>query len=95
MKSQNPRNTYKIFTFLSFSVVLFLALIVNTVYVYIAHADSVTTAVTVGNSAPMFTAGPAESTESSSSTPTNVGVGVTFQATATDGNGEDYYLVRV
>ncbi|MEK7168928.1 MAG: hypothetical protein AAB778_02845, partial [Patescibacteria group bacterium] len=56
-------------------------------------ADSVTTSVTVGNSAPAITAGPAESTESSSTSPTNVGSGVTFTATATDSNSENYYLL--
>jgi len=56
-------------------------------------ADSITTSVTVGNSAPTITAGPAESAESSSTSPTNVGASVTFQATATDSNAENYYLI--
>jgi len=56
-------------------------------------ADSVSTSVTVGNSAPSFTVGPAESSESSSTSPTNVGSSVTFTATATDSNTEDYYLI--
>ncbi|MCA9379369.1 hypothetical protein KC640_02985 [Candidatus Dojkabacteria bacterium] len=55
-------------------------------------ADSVTTSVTVGNSAPSFTAGPAESPASDGTTPTNVGSDVTFTATGTDSNNEDYYL---
>ena len=56
-------------------------------------ADSVTTSVTVGNTAPAITAGPAESSESSSTSPTNVGSDVTFTATATDSNSENYYLL--
>lgn len=58
----------------------------------IIKADPVTTSVTVGNSAPSFTAGPAESTASDGTTPTNAGSDVTFNATATDSNSEDYYL---
>lgn len=56
-------------------------------------ADTVTTAVTVGNSSPVFTAGPAENPASSTTTPTNVGSNTTWQATATDSNGENYYLI--
>ena len=55
-------------------------------------ADSVTTSVTVGNSAPSFTVDPAENPASYGTTPTNVGSNVTFQATGTDQNSEDYYL---
>lgn len=55
-------------------------------------ADSVTTSVTVGNSAPTFTVNPAESAASDGSTPTNVGSNVTFTATGTDSNSENYYL---
>ncbi len=56
------------------------------------NADTVTTSVTVGNSLPTITVTPAESTESSSSTPTNVGSNVTWTVTATDSNSENYYL---
>lgn len=56
-------------------------------------ADTVTTAVTVGNSAPVITAGPAENPVSSTTSPTNVGLDVTWQATATDYNGDNYYLI--
>lgn len=57
------------------------------------NAETVTTSVTVGNSAPTFTATPYEDPESSSSAPTNVGSDVTFKATGTDANSEDYYLI--
>lgn len=57
------------------------------------QADTVTTSVVVGNTAPSLTAGPAESTASDDTTPTNVGDSITFEATATDSNNEDYYLI--
>lgn len=56
-------------------------------------ADTVTTAVTVGNSAPVLTAGPVENPASSTTAPTNVGANTTWQATATDYNAESYYLI--
>lgn len=59
---------------------------------WIVNAETVTTQVTVGNSFPTFSDGPAENPASYSSSPTNAGSNVTFQATATDSNGEDYYL---
>lgn len=48
------------------------------------------TTVTVGNQAPSWTAEPTDSSDGT--TPTNVGSNVVFAATATDANGEDYYL---
>jgi hypothetical protein len=61
-------------------------------YAVIVNADDVTTSVTVGNSAPGFTVAVAESPASDSTTPTNDGSNVTFTATATDSNNENYYL---
>lgn len=58
-----------------------------------ANAASITTAVTVGNSAPVFTSGPAENPASYATTPTNVGSSTTFQATATDANNDNFYLI--
>ncbi len=55
-------------------------------------AETVATSVIVGNSAPSFTVDAFEVTTSSATSPTNVGTTVTFQATGTDGNGENYYL---
>jgi hypothetical protein len=57
-----------------------------------ARADSVTTSVTVGNSAPSISVAPAENPASDTTTPTNVGSSVTIQMTATDSNSENYYL---
>lgn len=56
-------------------------------------AETVATSVTVGNSAPSFDVQTYEVTTSSSTSPTNVGTTVTFSATATDGNNENYYLI--
>jgi hypothetical protein len=56
-------------------------------------AESVVTSVTVGNSPPSFTSGPAESPASTNASPTNVGSTLTFEATATDSNVESYYLI--
>ena len=80
-----------------FLKISFFALILISFFVLInifsVYADSVTTAVTVGNTAPTFTAGPAENPASATTTPTNVGDNTTFQATATDSNSENYYLI--
>jgi hypothetical protein len=65
-----------------------------------AIADDLGSSVTIGNATPAFTAGPAENPSSHSGTglggtagnPTNVGSNATWQATATDSNGDNYYL---
>ena len=44
------------------------------------------------NNAPTISSGPAENPASTSTSPTNVGSDVTFQATAIDGDGDNYYL---
>ncbi len=79
---------------LVFSVVAVLVIIPVVAFTLklIVRAETVNTSVTVGNSSPTFTAGPAESTTSDGTTPTNEGSNVTFQATATDSNAEDYYF---
>jgi hypothetical protein len=56
-------------------------------------ANNATTSVTVLNTPPNWTVDAQESTESSSSTPTNSGSAVTFLATGTDDNAENYYLL--
>jgi len=58
-----------------------------------ATADSATTSVTVLNTPPIWDVNPAESPASATTTPTNVGDSATWIATASDGNGEDYYLL--
>lgn len=56
-------------------------------------SKQVTTRVTIGNDAPSFTSGPAEATASTADNPTAAGGTVTFNATATDSNGQSYYLI--
>jgi hypothetical protein len=79
------------FVYITFGLVVFLCILLLS-FKILVHAETVTTSVTVGNSAPSFTAGPAESTASDGTSPTNEGSNVVFQATATDSNAEDYYL---
>lgn len=55
-------------------------------------AESVTTSVIVGNSAPSFSVAPHEVTASTATSPSNVGTTITFAATGTDGNADNYYL---
>lgn len=59
----------------------------------IVIADPITTAVTVGNNPPSITDGPRENPTSSVTTPTDVGSDTTFEVTAIDSNGDDYYLI--
>lgn len=58
-----------------------------------AQSGLATTSVTVLNTPPTWTIDAQELTESSTSTPTNSGSAVTWVATATDSNNEDYYLL--
>jgi hypothetical protein len=74
------------------SVLIMIFSFASYVFENYVFADSVATSVTVGNSSPSFTAGPAENPVSDGTTPTNAGNDVTFEATATDANSEDYYL---
>lgn len=56
------------------------------------QADDLSSSVTVGNAAPAWTVDAQESAESSTTSPTNAGSNISFTATATDANGDDYYL---
>lgn len=58
-----------------------------------AQSDTASTTVTVLNIAPQWTVSPEESPASATTTPTNASTSVTWIATATDGNGEPYYLL--
>jgi len=77
----------------NFAIFSVVALVIAALIVSQVFADSVTTSVTVGNSAPTFTVDAAESSESSSTSPTNEGGTVTIQATGTDSNNESYYMI--
>lgn len=56
------------------------------------NADPSNTTVNVSNDPPSFTAGPVENPAVTSASPVNEGSDVTFQATANDTNGHQYYL---
>lgn len=70
-----------------------LLLLFLSLQVFNVLADPVTTAVTVGNNAPVITDGPIEDPTSSATTPTDVGSNTTWEVTATDSNSDDYYLL--
>ena len=57
-----------------------------------AIADDAATSVNVDNDAPSFSVAPHEDPTSDTTTPTNMDANVTFKATATDTNGNDWYL---
>jgi len=81
-----------IIPFLVLSCLVFLSNKLNKDISASTYTD-ITTQITVGNSAPSFTSGPAENTASTSTAPTSIGATVQFNATATDANGESYYLI--
>jgi hypothetical protein len=56
-------------------------------------ADTATTTLQVLNIAPNWTVDPAESPSSATTTPVNVGASISFTGTATDPNGDAYYLL--
>lgn len=58
-----------------------------------AEASTATTSVMVKNSPPHFTAGPSESPTSTSTTPINVGANIGFTGTASDDEGDSYWMV--
>jgi len=58
-----------------------------------AQDDTATTSVTVKNAPPEFTTQTAESPSSTSTSPINVGDEISFQATASDDEGNQYYLI--
>lgn len=58
-----------------------------------APYTEISTRVTIGNSSPTFSAGPAESPATSTTVPAAIGAVITYSATATDSNAESYYLL--
>jgi uncharacterized delta-60 repeat protein len=65
--------------------------IIYTVTYGVDHGAHVGTTLGISNQPPAFTAGPSDG-GSSAATPTNVGSNVTFTATASDPNGDNYYV---
>ena len=74
---------------LSFGLTLFYS---NPLAYLEVKAAPATTEVTVSGNTPVFTAGPAENPASDGTTPTNVGANVTFEATASDADFDNYFL---
>ncbi len=74
-----------------FSVLTFVILFDTNVPA--ARADDVSTSVNVLNTAPEWTVDAEETTESSTSTPTNSASIITWHATGTDSSGDNYYLL--
>jgi len=60
---------------------------------YINAQDTADTSVTVLNTAPTWTVDAEESAESSGTAPTNSGGNISWDGTATDSNGQNYYLI--
>jgi hypothetical protein len=92
------RTAGKITVYTTFLGVLVFAcvFIFNLGETQIKHANaqsSATTSVTVLNTPPAWTASSTEVTESSTTTPTNVGSVVSWTAVGTDSNSEDYWLL--
>lgn len=78
-------------------VVFMIAFLLNIGAKELAYVDAqggiATTTVTVLNTPPQWTGNAREETASATNTPTNVGDLVTWVATGTDSNSEDYYLL--
>lgn len=77
---------------LAIVVIAFSFILVRSFRTFAQDTQNVTTTVTIGNAAPAFTAGPSESPATSTTDPISSGGVVTFSATASDSNGQDYYL---
>jgi len=77
--------------FIIIALIVVAVIIVFEVNNPVAEADNLGTSVTVGNVAPSFTAVTDDS--STSGSPTNSGSDVTFTATATDSNGDQWKLL--
>ncbi len=79
-----------------YSALIFLACLAVVLLVSFfskVEAVSINTQVTVGNTVPSFSVDALESPASDASNPTNINANVTFVATATDMNTDQYYLL--
>jgi hypothetical protein len=77
------------------SVLVFIVWITSynlTSSIYSLSSVNTTTSVTVSNTGPLFSVEPFENPASTGASPSNVGTNVTFDATATDSNNDQYYL---
>lgn len=92
-RTRTTEGKITIFTSLVACLVLVSFVTLFQVNVPVASADNVTTSVTVLNTPPVWTVDANESTESSTSTPTNAGSTISFTAIGTDSSGDSYYLL--
>lgn len=93
MKNREKLSRIYLLPFFGLLFLLLIYFLGDNFFVNKTSAESVTTTITVGNSAPEFTIGPIENPTSSTTTPTNVGSDILFQATAQDLNGDGYYMI--
>ena len=74
-------------------LILIIGIVVGGSLIYkMVRADVIPVEVIVGNAPPTWTIYPVEDPASSSAFPTNVGDGITFRATASDPNLDNYFL---
>ncbi len=93
-RSSSNAGKITIFTMLSGALVATIAIgTYFEAHVPRANADNVVTSVTVLNTPPQWTVDAQESTESSTSTPTNAGSVITWLATADDSNLDSYFML--
>lgn len=93
-RSRSNAGKITIFTVLSGALVAVVALgTFFEAHVPRVNADNVVTSVTVLNTPPQWTVDAEESTESSTSTPTNSGSTISWVATADDSNLDAYFLL--
>ncbi len=76
----------------SFIVIFLIYFVINGVIIQDSYADDLDVTFTVGNSAPSLSGNVAENPASTSASPTDEDTNVTFEGTATDSNGDQYYL---
>lgn len=92
-RTRSTEGKITIFTSLVACLILVSMFTLYNVQVPIASADNVTSSVNVLNTPPVWTVDAQESTESSTSTPTNAGQIITWVATGTDSSFDSYYLL--
>lgn len=92
-KTHKKRGKITIFTAVAVCLVLGSFYLIFDTRVPSASADDVTTSVTVLNTPPVWTVNAQESTESSTTTPTNAGAVITWTAVGTDSSNDLYYLI--
>lgn len=91
--SKKYSKTIPIIVLSAFVLVIVAFISTNAFKSFAAPYTDIPTRVTIGNTSPTFSSFPVEETPSTSTAPTAIGGTVKFNATATDVNGESYYLI--